>query len=246
MEINDKNIVENQNNFTERTDTTAETLLEQLESIKAQIQNVSSTWQNKTTHAIDNVKHQITDFFKKIESDIYNIKVNVINIENELIELQEKESDKNITFFQEILRKSIHFTSLSIPICYYFFTKETMMMLLVPLMIGMVVFDLATKINPFLRTHYLKVFGFMLRKHEIKRNELFLNGASWVMIAAVVTIFFFPETIAIISLSVLFISDVIAAIIGRKFGKKRFLHLKRKSVVGTTSFAITAMIISII
>jgi hypothetical protein len=53
-----------------------------------------------------------------------------------------------------------------------------MMMILVPLMIGMIIFDVATKRNPILRAQYLKIFGFMLRKHELKRSELLLNGAS--------------------------------------------------------------------
>jgi dolichol kinase len=66
------------------------------------------------------------------------------------------------------------------------------------------------------------------------------------MVAVVIMIFFFPKPIAIIGLSVLFISDVLAAIIGRKFGKKRFLGLKNKSLVGSSVFVITAMIISTI
>ena len=49
------------------------------------------------------------------------------------------------------------------------------------------------------------------------------------MISAVVVIFFFSKTIAIIGLTVLFISDVMAAIIGRKFGKKKLFFAPKKT-----------------
>jgi len=110
-------------------------------------------------------------------------------------------------------------------------------------MILVIIIDLLSKRVAFLRTLYLKSFGFLLRKHEIKTKKILLNGASWVMISSVLTIYFFPKLIAIVGLSILFISDLVAAIIGRKYGKRKFLGLKKKSWAGTVAFFVSAMIV---
>jgi dolichol kinase len=243
-QINISNIDENQpHKKNAKLNIATEQMLEQLNLIRTQINNTKSIMQNRTHSTMENAKNQIMEITKKIESDIHNIENNVAELEEELLNTQDKVADHNISFFQELLRKSIHLCSLSIPILYIFFSKETMLMLLVPIMIIAVLGDIITKINPIMRTLYLKTFGFMLRKHEIQTNEMLLNGASWVMISAVLTIFFFPKIIAIVALSVLFISDIVAAIIGRKCGKKRFLGLKKKSWIGTISFFISAMVV---
>jgi len=221
-------------------------LLEQINILRNQIQNAKIIWQNKTQSAIENTKSNFFEITDKIVDDIKNIKSSVVELEDELIEIQNNVADHNITFLQEILRKIIHFLSLSIPICYIFFQKESMLMVLIPFMIAVVFADILTRKIFFVRKLYLKLFGFMLRKHEIKSQEILLNGASWVMVSSVLTIYFFPQLVAIISLSVLFISDIVAAIAGRRFGKKRFLGLKGKSVIGTLAFALSAFIISVV
>jgi dolichol kinase len=210
------------------------------------VDNAKNLMQAKTQEAVDNAKNQIFKITKKIERDIYNIRENAVIIEEELLNSQKQEADKNISFLQELARKSIHLTSLLIPICYIFFLQEEILMVIVPIMILAIVSDLATKRVAFLRTLYLKSFGFLLRKHEIKTKKILLNGASWVMISSVLAIYFFPKLIAIVGLSILFVSDLIAAIIGRKYGKKRFLGLKKKSWAGTTAFFVSAMLVVVI
>ena len=221
-------------------------VLEQINILRNQIQNAKISWQDKTQFAIENAKTNFFEIENKINNDIKNIKINVTDLENELIEIQNNVADHNITFFQEILRKSIHLTSLSIPILYIFFSKENMLMFLFPIMILVVIADIITRKNYFIRNIYLKLFGFLLRKHEIQSQEILLNGASWVMISSVLSIYFFPQVVAIIALSILFISDIVAAVFGRRFGKKQFLGLKGKTQVGTFSFVISAFIVSFI
>ncbi len=199
-------------------------------------------------HQIDNIvynaKHQILEISKKIEDGVQLAEINAITIEKELLEKQNISKDNNIAFTQELFRKSVHFLSLSIPISYIFISKEIALLILIPLMFFFIIFDIATKRISFLRSLYLKIFGPMLRKHEINTKDIFLNGASWVLISAVLTIFIFPKIIAIIALTVLIISDVFAALIGRKFGKKKFLSIKNKSWEGTISFFISALIVT--
>jgi len=56
----------------------------------------------------------------------------------------------------------------------------------------------------------------MLRDYEIKGKY---TGATWVMIAASITIIIFSKNIAILSLIFLSIGDTFAGLIGRKYGK---------------------------
>jgi hypothetical protein len=200
----------------------ANNILEQINILRNQIQNAKAIWQDKTHSAIENAKSNILDVTNKISNDIKNIKSNVTELENELVEIQNNVADHNITFFQELLRKSIHLTSLSIPICYIFFQKESILMILIPFMICMVFVDITTRKNLFVRNIYLKLFGFMLRKHEIQSQEMLLNGASWVLVSSVLTIYFFLLFFFFFFFFFLFISFVVAAFFVRSFGKKHF------------------------
>jgi dolichol kinase len=81
----------------------------------------------------------------------------------------------------------------------------------------------------------LKIFGFIMREHENDFSKKNLNGASYVFIAATLTLWIFPKIIFITAFSMLIICDTAAALIGRKFGKHKFLA---KSFEGTFAFFI--------
>lgn len=151
-------------------------------------------------------------------------------------------NESNISYKQEILRKAIHLASLSIPISYIFLSRANMLSILIPATIAFIIFDiLSKKVNYFINL-LMKYFGDMLRPHEKKGTGIF-NGATWVLISASICVIFFPKIIAITSFTILIISDVCAALIGRKFGKHKFYN---KSIEGTTSFIISAIIIVLI
>lgn len=82
----------------------------------------------------------------------------------------------------------------------------------------------------------------MLRPHETQKGLIF-NGATWVLISAFLSILIFPKLIAVTSLSILVVSDISSAIIGRKFGRTKFFN---KSFEGTIAFIISAIIMVII
>jgi dolichol kinase len=86
-------------------------------------------------------------------------------------------------------------------------------------------------------------FGSMLRKHELKKNKLILNGASWVLISAVLTVLIFPKVIAIVAFMILIVSDISAALIGRKWGKTK---LGKKSLEGTIAFILSGFIVVVV
>lgn len=146
----------------------------------------------------------------------------------------------SIDYKSEVLRKSIHLCSLSIPIVYYYITRELALTILIPLTIFSLVTDLTRHFHPSFSKYFIAIFGFMLRTHEKDNKKKNLNGATYVLISAVLVILLFPKIFAITAFAVLIIGDISAALFGRKFGRHRFLA---KSLEGSFAFLITSFVV---
>jgi dolichol kinase len=145
----------------------------------------------------------------------------------------------------EILRKSIHLTSLWIPITYILYGQNICFILLIIATIGMLIIDLARiskgKLNhslmPLLQaTKIDQVF----RLHE--NNTL--SGASYMLVGALFSILIFNQTTFVTAYTILMISDTLAAIIGLSFGKHKLIG--NKTIEGTLAFFISALTIALI
>ena len=145
-----------------------------------------------------------------------------------------------IQYRDELFRKSIHLFSLSIPIVYYFITTEAAALILGVLAVSALIIDLGRYLHPETGKIFYKIFGFLLREHELDHNKKNLNGATYVLISALISVLIFPKVIFISAFSILIISDSLAALIGRKFGKRKFLS---KSFEGTLTFFVSACIV---
>ncbi len=140
----------------------------------------------------------------------------------------------------EVARKAIHLSSLSIPVLYWFISRELALLLLVPLFCGFFVIDLLKNFFKPVATWYHTTFGSMLRTHELEGSKLSLNGATNIILAALLLVLFFPKIIAVTAFTLVAISDTLAAIVGKIFGKHRFGH---KSVEGSVAFLVSALLI---
>ncbi|MEG8946342.1 diacylglycerol/polyprenol kinase family protein [Rosettibacter firmus] len=138
-----------------------------------------------------------------------------------------------IDYQSEVLRKTIHLCSLSIPVIYYFITKELALKILIPLLILSLIIDLGRYYFKPIQDFFYNLFGFLLRRHEKDHQKKNLNGATYVLISAVLVILIFPKVFVVTSFSVLIIGDIAAALIGRKYGRRKFLL---KSLEGTLAF----------
>lgn len=170
----------------------------------------------------------------------YNSENSNITNTNVISKSETKKKLVNISYKQEILRKAIHLISLNIPIIYIFVSRNTALLILFPMAFTAVLIDILSKYDNFVRKFLYLYFSQMLRSHEKNRNPFILNGASWVLIAAFTTVLLFPKVIAIISFMILIISDIAAALIGRRFGKHKILD---KSLEGTSAFIISGWIV---
>lgn len=142
----------------------------------------------------------------------------------------------------EILRKSIHMCSLSIPIVYYYITEELALKILIPLTLFSLIIDLGRYVIPSLNKYFEFLFGFLLREHERDSKKKNLSGATYVFIAAVVSLIILPKVLFITAFAVLILSDIAAALIGRRFGRHKFLA---KSLEGTLAFFVVGCIVVI-
>jgi dolichol kinase len=140
-----------------------------------------------------------------------------------------------ITYKAEVERKLIHLLSLLIPIIYSFVNDKVIgVSIMIPIMLITLTINYFTNKEGKLRVLLLKMYGDMLREHETKPKWYMLNGASYVLIAATLCLAIFPINIFLVAFSVLVISDTCAALMGRKFGKKKLFG--NKTIVGTLSF----------
>jgi len=139
----------------------------------------------------------------------------------------------------EVARKTIHLSSISIPVIYYFISRDIALLLLVPLFTGFFLVELLKNFYPPVSKWYHKTFDAMLRTHELEKKP-YLNGATFITLGALILVLFFPKIIVVASFSMVSISDTFAAVIGKAFGKHR---LGEKSIEGTLAFFLSSLLI---
>ena len=145
-----------------------------------------------------------------------------------------------IEYKHEVIRKLIHLNSLSIPVIYYHIDKQLSLSILIPLTFAFLVVDIVRYYNPQIAEWFYKIFGFLLRRKEIDETKKRLNGATYVLVSALFCVIIFPKLIFVTAFSILIISDISSALIGRKFGKRKFFA---KSLEGSAAFFISAVIV---
>jgi len=145
-----------------------------------------------------------------------------------------------IDYKSELVRKGIHLCSLAIPIIYFFISRQFALMLLVPMAGAFLLTDIARHYNARIAGWYYRWFGWLLRQHEQDRSARRLNGATNILLSAVLCVALFPKIITINAFAILIVSDTTSALIGRRFGKRPFLN---KSLVGTLAFLVSAILV---
>ncbi|MCL2063926.1 MAG: phosphatidate cytidylyltransferase [Candidatus Cloacimonetes bacterium] len=131
----------------------------------------------------------------------------------------------------ELARKSIHISSILLPVAYryvYDYNKKDTLILLLFLTLLSIGIELLRLENKNFQKYFLFIFGVMLRKHEI--NDF--TGASYLLTSAIVCVAFFPADIAFAAMAFLSIGDTVAALVGMNFGKRIFID-SSKTFEGT-------------
>ena len=158
-------------------------------------------------------------------------------------ELSNLDRTATIEYKNEVVRKAIHIFSLSIPTIYFFISKQFAIYLLVPITAAFISVDIARYYIPPIAQWFYHWFGWLLRRHETNVTKKRLNGASNVLISSLLSVLLFPKIIAINAITILIISDTTSALVGRQFGRHRFLA---KSLEGSLAFFISAVLVVLI
>jgi dolichol kinase len=140
----------------------------------------------------------------------------------------------------ELIRKSIHFCSILIPVLYFYLPRSVALAALVPVTVAFVAVDVARYYHEPLESWILRTFGRLLRVRETSVEKKRLTGATCVLIAATLAVLIFPKIIAVTSFMILIISDLTAALVGKRFGKHPFFG---KSLEGSAAFFGSALLV---
>jgi len=143
-----------------------------------------------------------------------------------------------ISLKNEMYRKAMHLLLVFIPISYCLLGKWKSMTIFAAISTIVVSLDYMRRTNPAVKTIFLKIFGFVLRPHEIEENKF--CGASWVAFSTCINFLLFKPEIAVTAFLILVISDAFAAIIGRNFTSQAFFE---KTLYGSAAFFATGLIV---
>lgn len=153
--------------------------------------------------------------------------------------------DVNKSFRQEVLRKSIHLSSLWIPALIYFAHPGISIIIFAILFLG----DALLEYGNFKKWRWARrTFGILfcrtLRSKERVRTRFQVSGSMYVFAAAIICTLLFSKPIAAIALTVMLISDTCAALFGKAYGTRKLY--KSKSLEGTVAFFISALIVNML
>lgn len=141
----------------------------------------------------------------------------------------------HIPFWAELSRKAVHLSSLGISAFVWVWGAALALKILIPLFLLFLLGDVLRAKSAYFRTLIDHTMAFMMRDFELVPNKLIINGATWVLLGAVLTFSIFPKDIALAAFSILILGDAFAAIIGRLYGKTP-LGNTGKSVEGSLAF----------
>jgi dolichol kinase len=147
---------------------------------------------------------------------------------------------ETVSFRSELLRKGIHLMSLSIPVLYSMLDRNTALLILVPLTAAFLFADALRSFHEPSFRLYRRLFGHMLREHEKTTEKKTLNGATWVLISATFCVLVFPKLITITAFAILIISDTTAALVGRRYGTRKY---RGKTLEGSSAFVASAIVV---
>ncbi len=153
--------------------------------------------------------------------------------------------DVNKSFRRELYRKLLHLSSLWIPLTIYFVREEIAVGIFTAIFIGNGLVEYGNfKKWKWVRGIFGGLFSRTLRSKESVRDRFQVSGAMYVMAAAVLCTIFFSKIIAVISMTVMLISDACSALFGKAYGTRQIYP--HKSLEGTTAFFVSALLINML
>lgn len=151
---------------------------------------------------------------------------------------------EHIPFGREVIRKATHMCSLVVPFSYHLLnlTKHTMLCFMIPAALLMVLIDISRLRRWRVWDSFaVKIGGSIIRKHEWAGD---FTGASYILASFCLTIALYSKPIAIAAIAFIIVGDTFAALIGRRYGKRRFFN--GKSIEGSLACLVGTVIVAVL
>ncbi len=141
----------------------------------------------------------------------------------------------------ELNRKLLHLTSIWVIVVYLLIGVGPTFLLIGGATISLIAIDIIRITNTPAKPLVEKLLKYMKLVSMFRRGEKHsLNGATYMMLGALITIVWLPKAIFFTAFTILVISDVLAGLVGQIYGKHKLLH---KSLEGTAAFIVSAWLI---
>ena len=143
----------------------------------------------------------------------------------------------SITYKAEVWRKAIHLVALVVPLGMALLGKAWSLYLLVPTTVLALTGDVLRVRSAWFAGFIQRFLGFMMRREEVPPvgGPITINGATWVILSATLLALIFPIRIAVPAFVMFMLSDAAAALVGRRFGRTRWMGSNR-TVEGSLAF----------
>lgn len=138
----------------------------------------------------------------------------------------------------EIRRKAIHLSSLWMAAALWFAPQPVITVFFGIMAAVVLAVDLLRRHNPPVTRLFRHFFGSLLREHEKMKP----TGAFYVSLAAFLAALLFSKPVAVTALGIMLVSDSMAALVGKRWGKTPLIA--GKSLEGSLAFFISALAIA--
>ena len=124
---------------------------------------------------------------------------------------------------QELQRKGIHLIGLIVPIIYSFTEQRTIIFIVGILTFIALLIELFKRLSPPFLNLFVRIFSPVLRPRERKGG---FTGTTYYLIGSFVCVSVFDKTLAIVCICFLVLGDLLAAIIGKRWGRTKLASQK--------------------
>jgi len=147
-----------------------------------------------------------------------------------------------LPFSAELRRKALHILALVVPLGMAWLGMPAALYLLLPAVGLAVSGDVLRAYSPRFNRFIRRIFGSMMRTAELPPlgRGVVINGATWVLVSALLLALVFPLRVVLPAFTMFMISDAVAAVVGRRWGRHRWGRTAR-TVEGSAAFLVSGL-----